>query len=220
MPSLFFDEICGSLNCERWTPYHLWLKYFQSDQRTSPNVRHSFEKELIAYILEMSIFVTLSPTAGAMTISGKASADALKAGMLIEMHGYFSKGERTGGALGLVLRRGAKSKEYLVKPLGAEDQYWSHHLMAHTEITIRLQVKAGEVTSVYTKPGGVVELIEKWSVVAEPDAEVNVDRYRWLAKGGVQKLVKDVEFLRKYVCSDLPEKPQESHKATSPLLEI
>ena len=104
---------------------------------------------------------------GAAQVTGAAANKPFLNGDLIVMHGYYGPGERTGPAIALVLRSGARHDRYEVKPYSAEQEYWNHYLLDSPTVTIQLQKKKAEEELL----GGAwkkmqEELIEKWSVIS------------------------------------------------------
>ena len=66
---------------------------------------------------------------GVLQLAGERLNAPVKNGDVVLLHGYFDDGSRTGPAVALVIKPGDAVREYVVKPLGAEDGYWHSFLM-------------------------------------------------------------------------------------------
>ena len=138
-----------------------------------------------------------------LQLVGDRRKTPVKNGDVILMHGYFDDGSRTGPAVAVVIKPGESERDFVVKPLGAEDGYWHSFLMDGMTKVVKFQEKAGEELGSEGRPQ-TANIIEKFAILSSGGDVPDLSPFRWLGKNGASEAVKTVLFLRELMVSDLP----------------
>jgi hypothetical protein len=137
---------------------------------------------------------------------GNKIQNPLSAGELVEFCSTMDGGMATGGALCVVLKPGPESRTYWVKPLAAEDDYYSWHLLERAEVTDILIKVIGKQKELLVEKihGVVVENVTSFRSMGLSEEPFELQAVDWLELERIPVIQKKIGFMRQMLCSDLP----------------
>ena len=161
----------------------------------------------------LALVALFSGVDGATALTEGEAKSPLQNGDLIVMHGYYDKQDRTGPGVALIVRPGHRPHQYVVQPYGAEQEYWSHHILSEASLTIQLQSKKEEEDLLAGAwKNKKEELIEKWCVISSIGNVPDLSNITWMSRPGVAKITKSVIFACEMITSSNPPVPKTNTK--------